>query len=124
MAKTESNLSADQLARLPQKVRDEITRLCRNVDYWQERATAGPDQSDTFAHRGYDQQAGQILQPLGTGTTIVWQLDTDRDTRIEARLADGEIKIMSVARTTRDMLVIEPQASNVFKIRVIERPAS
>ncbi len=94
--------------RLPKWARQKIETLRGDVEFWKAKASAGPEDSDTFVATMY----GELDRPLGRGETIRFIQGRDewnREVGIEARLeSNGRVFI-----TTRDgPLKITPWASN------------
>lgn len=104
----EARTDADRarIARLPTWAKQLVRQLDDSVDYWRRKATAGPDESDTFVW-GADARGER---PLGTGPSIVFRPDGTQD---EFRVyLDGDVLNVSVGgRMSRALLVI-PVASN------------
>ena len=95
-------------SRLPKWAQAELLRLESDVDYWKARASAGPEDSDTFIHQW------EHPTPLGHGPVIRFQLTGDDQFRdgIQVRRSGDAILVHG-----GDTLQVEPQASNALKIR-------
>lgn len=117
-----TNLSEAALARLPKSVQQEIKRLVGSVDYWKKKATAGPEDSDTFADRipGVEEFGGR---PLGRRVSVIFQhgdIEADEDARDRAAVSvvvvDGGVEVRGAKG---DPLVIEPLGNNTIKVRSV-----
>lgn len=98
-------------SKLPKWAAQEMERRERDVAYWEERATAGPDDSDTFARNvsGND-------TPLGQERTIRFQVGPEWWQYIDVRKQDNSVIIHANA-----MVNIHPSASNAFNVTLVER---
>lgn len=98
------------VSKLPKWAQREIERLTNNVEYWQNKATAGPDNSDTFVRR-----YGAPNTPLGSGETILFIQEGESDARmargIEVRRDQYGRVVVSTHGSGR--LLVLPVASNV-----------
>lgn len=99
--------------KLPKWAQSEIERLERNVEYWQKRATAGPEDSDTFA-RNVGNEADDT--PLGRERMIRFQMGSEWWQYIDVRKEDARLVIQANA-----MIKILPAASNSCRVALEER---
>lgn len=100
-----------QFDKLPKWAQRELSRLEGNASYWERKATAGPEQSNTFSEHGE--------RPLGTDETIRFHLDDKRDRMgdvIEARLDGNRLRVVAPS----SMLAISPQSSNIIYVTIRE----
>lgn len=108
---------AERFDRLPKWAQSEITRLKSNVNYWKAKATAGPDDSDTFVWNGLGD-----MTPLGDSPTVAFYPKSIQRGGIEsgfhARI-DG--KRLRVTSPGAEMVLIHPSASNSFYVEVDQR---
>lgn len=92
--------------RLPKWARDELDRLERTVDWWKAKATAGPDESDTFVDEITMSGADPAFEgrPLGIQPTVRFGPRADRlsvevtrrdDGSVDARVPDGQVAVYS-----------------------------
>ena len=102
-----------RLEKLPKWAQDEISRLERDLAYWQERASIGPDESNTFAHPysefptplGMDAQIEFRSRGPGPGKKLRVMLDSHGDLDV-----NGD-----------DSIMIFPYSGNGVKIRLGRR---
>lgn len=98
---------AAKLARLPKWAQVEMGRLTANAEYWKDKATAGPEDSNTFV------QDFVASKPLGESPIIQFWLDEKRvlmaglvqradALRLEIRVDDGSgaIKALPISGNT------------------------
>lgn len=108
-----------RLAKLPAWARDEIEHLRRDVDYWTARATAGPEDSDTFAYG--DPAHARLVDnlPLGRGERIYFVIgEGERPRTVTAHVsAERGALYVSTSGGRDEPMIVEPHASNVVTIR-------
>lgn len=100
---------------LPKWAQANLARLEADMKYWQDKATAGPADSDTFVDGGF----GSPSTPLGRRPNITFYLvggpgDPGQfSNRFDVMLTSrGELQV-----SAGDGLVVQPWASNVVRIR-------
>lgn len=94
------------LSKLPKWARQEIERLRADLAYTQEKLSAGPADSDTFAD-----PYSNAPRPLGCGTAIEFRFGNDWSQKFQARLIGDKLQI-----NAGNTLVVFPHASNVVSI--------
>lgn len=96
------------VSKLPKWAQQELEMLRKNLAYWQKRALAGPDDSNTvlepYAKGG---------RPLGTDVTVRFLLPNGW---IDARTEDGRVLVRS-----SHQLVTLPHVTNTIYLEVRER---
>lgn len=115
---------ANDITKLPRWAQDRIEVLERDKEWWMAKATAGPEDSNTFVHHLMDTPDTPLGdRPLITFVTqCTWTdhgaLPQDHVAHIDARLQldAGSIEL----RTRHGRLSVIPSASNSIIIRVVE----
>jgi hypothetical protein len=113
---------AEDLTKLPKWAQSRIRVLEMNLEHAKEKLAAGPENSNTFADRFYQEGA----RPLGQDTKITFMMDGHQDdNRHHSLYIEGRVE-----RDPRgsflyimggDSIHVEPQSSNTVKIRLHER---
>ena len=98
--------STEDVTKLPRWAQSRIQKLERDVDYYQRKLSAGPENSDTFADAYSDAR-----RPLGPGTIVEFRLPEGR-----VRIRTDEHGYLDV--NGDDRIQIEPQASNAVRVMV------
>lgn len=118
-------ITPEQLARLPKYARDRITQLERNLAYAQAKLATGPEDSNTFADPYY----GTVPRPLGQDSTIEFRLDSYDDKRHHDQVIQARVDRSRHPEPHSylyvnggDSLLVEPQSSNVVRIRLARDP--
>lgn len=105
---------AENFDRLPKWAQQRIETLEANVDYWKKKATAGPENSNTFVTT----HGLEVDQPLGTGPTVRFMLKGEvahawRNS-VDARVTkEGRLLLMGT-----DSIAVFPQSSNVVEVEL------
>lgn len=99
--------------RLPKWAQSRIEVLERDVEWWTEKATAGPENSDTFVRQAYDK-----VQPLGDSPRIEYRFSEKAMDSIEAHLViyDGK-PALRISSNGGDPIIVTPSASNSIYVR-------
>jgi hypothetical protein len=101
------------VSKLPRWAAQHIDKLEKDVAYWKELATAGPDNSDTFVSWPMDHP-----KPLGAGYNIRFVTGPSHGDYIEVRnQQDGSVEV----RTAWNAMVVEPKASNTIVVRSADK---
>lgn len=96
-------------SKLPRWAQSELEVLAADVAYWKGKANAGPDDSDTFVMHADDDD-----QPLGRQPVVRFQVSGANRLRDSIQVyVDGD----SIRVRGGDTIQVEPQASNVVRIR-------
>ena len=95
------------ITKLPKWAQAEIERLTRDLESAYAKLNVGPEDSDTFAD-----PYSEARQPLGKGTSIVFEFGEGHGKRINARL-EGETLVVQGG----DSLIVQPRASNSIYLR-------
>lgn len=100
------------VSKLPKWAQQKIDTLERDVAHWKEKATAGPEESDTFVAFSSERR------PLGKRAYIEFQVLPGHRGQITAYLDDdaGELVIHG-----GDRIMVLPQASNAIRLRMERR---
>lgn len=107
-----SQTDTDKLARLPRWAQDRIRTLESSLDAANERLSAGPDDSDTFADP-YARFDGSQPQPLGKGVDVEYRVPGQRYGFIVKMDQDGDLKVQGEGPMQLDL-----SASNVVTVRL------
>lgn len=106
-----------RVAGLPKWAQQEMERLQQNADYWEARATVGPDDSDTFAFSSPRYTSlGQEPKPLGRGERIFFHLNEDRDLRSGGMVTAYVSRSGLLEVSVDDTLIVLPRAANSIQI--------
>lgn len=100
---------------LPKWARDELARLERDLEWWQAKATAGPDDSDTFVQEltlDMGTAEGHDGRPLGRRPTIRFGPRADRLAVEATRRDDGSVEV----RVPDGQLAFYPVGSNIGRV--------
>jgi len=93
------------ITRLPKWAQDEFLRLQYNEVYWKKKATAGPEDSNTFIQH-YPEN-----RPLGDSPRIVYRWG---DQEVMVCIMDGHLRV----EAQHGALHVIPSASNSIRLRV------
>lgn len=100
----------NDVTKLPKWAQREIERLGRDVEYWKAKATAGPDNSDTFIAQH------PVDTPLGDSPRIRFVLPNGG--RIEAHIVEDHLQVRSEGSS--GALHVVPSAANSIRLRLGE----
>lgn len=98
-----------RFAKLPKWAQAEVDRLTRDVAYWKRKATAGPEGSNTFI----DAFPAEERTPLGDSPQIAFTFGDRWHDMFRVRLDERELYVSG-----GDGLLIQPQSSNVVRLRI------
>lgn len=99
-----------QRERLPKAVRYELERLESDVEYWKAKATAGPEDSNTFIQGGGLDRGSDT--PLGNSPRIDFEPDGIYS-RITARLTkDGWLELNGY-----ENIIVSPRSGNLVWVK-------
>jgi hypothetical protein len=96
---------------LPKWAQQELHRLERDLESWRSRATAGPEDSDTFLWGGGI--GGEHDKPLGRRAQILFRFGKRWHDEFQVQLKGEELWING-----GDGLAVLPHSSNVVKLRI------
>lgn len=96
--------------KLPKWAQQEIDRLERNVEYWKARATAGPNNSNTFVRNSHHDDD----TPLGAGPIVRFFPGPGRGWAdvVEVNIVGDQVRVCG-----GDLLGIFPSSSNSFTVK-------
>jgi hypothetical protein len=101
-------------SKLPKWAQQDLERLERDLAHAQNKLTAGPEDSNTFADPYAD-----APRPLGKGAIIEFSLG--ERSRIRTRIEHDHKGNAYVEVNGDDLLTVEPRSGNAIRIRLVDR---
>jgi hypothetical protein len=99
--------------RLPKWAQQRITTLESDVEWWTKKATAGPENSNTFVRHGFDDWT-----PLGQFPRIEFRLSERPMDNIEVTLVRYDnAETLRISTGGGDPIIVLPSASNSIYVR-------
>lgn len=111
-----TNLTPEQLNKLPKYVAQEIERLSGNVEYLRRKLQAGPEDSNAFLDPHSEEP-----RPLGKNPVIKFQSGDGEMDGFVVQFVDGELKIQGVAPRYDDYLGVFPVSGNYVTIKHVKK---
>lgn len=109
------SLSQSQYDRLPRRVQQELDRLASSMEHWKARATAGPESSDTYVRRSYDDGGRQYL---GRGERVIFEGPRGS---FEVHVGQKSVEVLSADGA--DTIAAIPRSSNRIELVTIDQVA-
>lgn len=104
----------DRFERLPKWAQQEIERLQRSVEWWQQQASVGPEDSTVFAEPHSD-----APRPLGTDPVVRFQNPLDPQSMLDVMRMKPGSAVLEI-RSNQGAIEVSPQSGNVIRVRATD----